>query len=804
MERLRGTRDAFGKPGIEPRWTQGGKEGVGTAYSATSRLWFTLWNGVVTEVYYPTIDRPHVRDLQYLVTDGETFFHEEKRHLRTNTRRLSDHALAYEITNADPEGRYRIIKEVITSPHLPCLLQRTRLEGDKAFLSRLKLYALCAPHIQVGGMGNNAYVLQVAGRDILAAEKGGIWLAMAATVPFTRLSCGYVGRSDGWTDLAQGFAMDWEFDRALDGNVALTGEILPDGRNDFTLALAFGDGQHSAVSTLLQALGIPFAEQHKRYVEQWSRPGRNVLPLKKVCCDEGNLYHSSYSLLVAHEDKSYPGAFIASLSIPWGESKGDEDMGGYHLVWTRDMVNTATALLAAGNRITPLRALIYLAASQYENGGFSQNFWINGDPYWGGVQLDEVAFPILLAWRLRQDNALGEFDPYHMVIQAARFLISFGPATQQERWEEASGYSPSTLAANIAALICAAGFARERGDGQTAVYLEEYADFLECHVESWTVTTEGTLYPSIKQHFIRIHPVRIDDRHPDEDPNHGTLVLTNRPPGAREKIPAREIVDAGFLELVRYGIRKPDDPDIVRSLEVVDAVLKIDTPYGPCWRRYNHDGYGQREDGGPYLGWGKGRAWPILTGERGHYELAAGRSAEPYIRALERFASRTGMLPEQVWDEPDRPLLHLRLGGPTGAAMPLAWAHAEYLKLLRSAYDGTVFDRIPEVADRYLDDTKRYKLLEIWKLNRQPRAVKKGYTLRVQTHEPFRLRWTRDEWRTERAVPSTPTALGIEFADIPVPEDQQSPIRFSFNWLVSGKHEEQEYAVAAIDEVAAA
>jgi len=349
MERLRGTRDAFGKPGIEPRWTQGGKEGVGTAYSATSRLWFTLWNGVVTEVYYPTIDRPHVRDLQYLVTDGETFFHEEKRHLRTNTRRLSDHALAYEITNADPEGRYRIIKEVITSPHLPCLLQRTRLEGDKAFLSRLKLYALCAPHIQVGGMGNNAYVLQVAGRDILAAEKGGIWLAMAATVPFTRLSCGYVGRSDGWTDLAQGFAMDWEFDRALDGNVALTGEILPDGRNDFTLALAFGDGQHSAVSTLLQALGIPFAEQHKRYVEQWSRPGRNVLPLKKVCCDEGNLYHSSYSLLVAHEDKSYPGAFIASLSIPWGESKGDEDMGGYHLVWTRDMVNTATALLAAGN-----------------------------------------------------------------------------------------------------------------------------------------------------------------------------------------------------------------------------------------------------------------------------------------------------------------------------------------------------------------------------------------------------------------------------------------------------------------------
>jgi glucoamylase len=778
MAKLRGTRDAFGKPGIEPKWTQGGKDGVGTAYSATSRVWFTLWNGVVTEIYYPTIDRPHVRDLQYLVTDGETFFHEEKRHLRTDTKRLSDHALAYEITNADPEGRYRIVKEIITCPHLPCLLQRTRLEGDQAFLSRLKLYALCAPHIQVGGMGNNAYVLQVAGRDILAAEKGGIWLAMAATVPFSRLSCGYVGRSDGWTDLAHGLTMDWEFDRALDGNVALTGEILPDGGKEFTLALAFGDGQYSAVSTLLQALGIPYAEHHKRYVEQWSRPGRNVLPLKKVCCDQGNLYQSSYSLLIAHEDKSYPGACIASLSIPWGESKGDEDMGGYHLVWTRDMVNTATALLAAGNRITPLRALIYLAATQHENGGFSQNFWINGNPYWGGIQLDEVAFPVLLAWRLRQDNALGDFDPYHMVIQAARFLISYGPATQQERWEEASGYSPSTHAANIAALICAAGFARERGDGPTADYLEEYADFLECHVEAWTVTTEGTLHPSIRQHFIRIHPVRIDDWHPDEDPNHGTLVLTNRPPGSLEKIPAREIVDAGFLELVRYGIRKPDDPDIVRSLAVVDSVLKVVTPAGPCWKRYNHDGYGQREDGGPYQGWGTGRAWPLLTGERGHYELAAGRSAEPYIRALERFASRTGMLPEQVWDKPDRPHLHLFLGGPTGAAMPLAWAHAEYLKLLRSAYDGTVFDRIPAVAERYLDDSKRYKLLEIWKPNRQPRTVKKGYTLRVQTHEPFRLNWTGDGWRTDRVVPSIPMALGIEFADILVPEDQQSPIRF--------------------------
>ena len=798
MARIRGDREAFGGPGIKPRWTQGDKGGIGTAYSATSRVWFTLWNGVVTEVYYPTIDRPQVRDIQYLITDGESFFHEEKRHLRTETRRISDHALAYEITNADPDGRYRIIKEVIPAPHLPCLLQRTRLQGDKAFLSRLRLYALCAPHIQGGGMGNNASVLQVAGRDVLTAEKDGIWIAMAASLPFSRCSCGYVGASDGWTDLARDFRMDWEFDQARDGNVALTGELIPEDRKEFTLALAFGDGRHSAVSTLFQALGIPFAEHHRRYVEQWSRPGKNVIPLKTVCCDQGNLYNSSYSLLLAHEDKSYPGAFIASLSIPWGEVKGDEDMGGYHLVWTRDLVNTATALLAAGNKATPLRALIYLAATQHENGGFSQNFWINGESYWQGVQLDEVAFPILLAWKLHRDNALADFDPYHMVKRAAQFLIWFGPATQQERWEEAGGYSPSTLAANVAALICAAGFARERGDEQTAVYLEEYADFLECHVEAWTVTTEGALHPRIRQHYIRIHPVRIDDRHPDEDPNHGDLVLNNRAPGSRYSFPAREIVDAGFLELVRYGVRKADDLDIVRSLEVVDSILKVDTPFGPCWRRYNHDGYGQREDGRPFQGWGKGRAWPLLTGERGHYELAAGRDAEPFVRSIESFASRTGMLPEQIWDEADRPQQHLFLGRPTGAAMPLAWAHAEYLKLLRSVYDGAVFDRIPAVADRYLSEEKRYKLLEIWKPNRQPRTVVKGFTLRVQAPDAFRLRWTRDEWKTATDTVSTPTALGIEFADIPVPESQQAPVRFTFFWPGSGQWEGRDYEVAAI------
>ena len=793
-----GRNEAFGGPGIPPRWTHAAKDGVGTAYASSSRLWFTVWNGVVTEVYYPTVDRPQLRDLQFLVTDGESFFHEEKRHLRSATERFSHHGLGYRITNADPEGRYSLVKEVLSDPHLPCLLVNATLSGEASFLKRLRLYALCAPHLGMGGSGNNGCVSEIAGRRILTAEKDGVWLALAATVPFSRLSCGYVGQSDGWTDLAVGYRMDWEFDRASGGNIALTGELDLGDRREFTMGLAFGDGLHNAVTTLLESLAVPFGEQRERFAEQWNRSCRRILPLEKAASDGGDLYHGSYSLLLAHEDKTYPGAFIASLSIPWGESKGDDDRGGYHLVWTRDMVSTATALLAAGNTETPLRALIYLAVSQHEDGGFSQNFWIDGASYWRGIQLDEVAFPILLAWRLLREGNLGNFDPYPMVMGAARYLILHGPATQQERWEEAAGYSPSTIASNIAALVCAASFARERGDGATAAFLEEYADFLECHVEAWMVTTEGTLVPGIPRHYIRILPVDVGNPCPDEDPNRGFVGLANQSPGAPWKFPAKEVVDGGFLELVRYGIRRPDDPVIVDSLRVLDAVLKVDTPNGPCWRRYNHDGYGQREDGGPFVGCGKGRAWPLLTGERGHYELAAGRAPAPYLQAMARFASPTGLLPEQVWDEPDRPDLFMFLGRPTGSARPLMWAHAEYIKLLRSAADGKVFDLVPEVADRYLSGRRGCKPMEIWKHNRQVPAVRPGSILRIQAGAPFLLHWTRDDWGTTEDSHSTPTPLGIGYLDIALLPEPGGRIRFTFFWTDAGRWEGKDFEVAVV------
>jgi len=789
---------AFGSPGIEPRWTHGNKDGVGTAYSASSHIWFTLFGGIVTEVYFPTVDRPQIRDLQYLITDGESFFHEEKRDLKSKVERFSDHTLGFRCTNADPNGRYVITKDVITDPYLPCLLQRTKLTGpDAGFLKTLKVFALCAPHLEVAGYGNTAYVTTLNGLKFLMAHKQGVWMAMYATVPFVRASCGYVGQSDGWTDLHANFKMDYEFGRAENGNVALTGQIDLSQSQEFTLALAFGPSEHRAVTNLMQSLGIPFDTHISRYKEQWAQAAGHCEGLDKSSFDGGNLFRSSYSLLLAHEDKSYPGALIASLAIPWGEAKGDLDQGGYHLVWTRDMVNSAMALLAAGDTATALRALIFLAVSQHEDGGFAQNFWVSGDAYWTGIQLDEVAFPILLSWRLRCEKGLAEFDPSTLIRKAASYLIRNGPVTQQERWEEASGYSPSTLASNIAALICASQFFRENGDDASATFAEEYADFLESHIEDWTVTSEGTLLSGITRYYIRILPEQVGDSCPAENPEQRMLEIKNIPSGKQSQFPAKDVVDGGFLELVRYGIRAADDPIITNTLRVIDAVLKVSTRQGAAWHRYNHDGYGQQDDGGPFTSVGHGRAWPLLAGERGHYELAAGRTAEACIRAMEQFASPSGLLPEQVWDTEDMPEAFLFKGQPTGSAMPLMWAHAEYIKLLRSSADGVVYDSLPEVQKRYLNGGRNGKRVEVWKPTRQIRTAKAGCTLRIHGTESFRLRWSRDEWQSQQDTPSNTNALEIDYVDLPLvaASGKEVRIRFTFFWLASNRWEGRDYDV---------
>jgi glucoamylase len=785
------SRRAPGGPGIEPRWTHGAKLAVGTAYSTSSRVWYTLDASCVTEVYYPTIDTPQIRDLQFLFTDGETFFHDERRNFTSEIDCVSEAALGFDVTNRENEGRYTVRKTILGDPYQNCLLIHTRVEAPPEMLSRLKMYVLCAPHLEIGGWHNNGEILHIGDSNLLLAHKGNTWLAVGATVPFTEASCGYVGVNDGWTDLADNCRLDWHYDEALDGNIALTGGLDLSRGAEFTVGVAFGTTQHDALSTLGQSLNIPFENTCEAFIHQWQQTSKRFSLASKS--NNAKLYERSVNLLLAHEDKIYSGAMIASLSIPWGDQKSDDELGGYHLVWTRDLVKSVTGLLAAGDTSTPLRSLIYLAVSQREDGGFYQNFWIDGRPYWTGIQLDEVAFPVLLTWRLWKDKALGNFLPFEMVRRACGLLIREGPITAQDRWEEARGYSPSTLAVHIAALICGAEFFDDRGEHATAEFIRGYADFLESHIEAWTVTTEGSLVPGIRRHYIRVNPASSDDC-ADEDPNCGILVLANQPPGAPYEFPAKEIVDAGFLELVRYGIRSADDPVIQDSLRVVDAVLKVETPYGPAWRRYNHDGYGQREDGSSYTGWGKGRPWPLLTGERGHYEIAAGRDASPYLQALENFSQGIGLIPEQIWDGPDVPP-YLRFGGTTDAAMPLIWAHSEYVKLHRSAADRKVFDLIEPSYDRYVRGNGERRAVEVWKPNRQVQTAAPGTLLRIQADSPFLLHWTRDEWQNSKDTRSQGTAIGIEFVDIPLPEKQRDPIRFTFLWLEEDRWEGNDYAV---------
>jgi glucoamylase len=813
---------AFNGPQVEPKWTRGAKDGVGTAYADSGLLWYTIAEGVVTEIYHPTIDSPQIRDLQFLVTDGSTFFHDGRRDLEARYVCLgkslptspSYDSPAYRIIG-EPDGHpYRIVQDVLPAHSQPCLLIRVRVEAkDPAFLHRLKVYVLIAPHLDGGGWDNTGYVAETIAGKRLLAQKDKSWLAVGASVPISRGSCGYVGVNDGWTDVIKNRReMTWEFDYAPGGNVALIGELdlsrvtmVREGGTgwpgrSFVLGVGFGQGEPTSEGAaarvaLADSLSRSFSHHLDRFLEGWGvAQSRLKFPAADPTSDRFHLYRFSHNVLLCHVDKLFKGAMVASLSIPWGQTRSDQD-GGYHLVWPRDMCNSALALVAAGQLDTALQSLIFLSCSQQGDGHFFQNFYVDGRPHWLNIQLDEIAFPILLAHRLHGLNALEAFDPMPMILQAAGALITLGPMTDQERWEENGGYSPSTLASNIAALVCAGDLVRKSGgDPATAALLEEHADFLETKLEAWTVTHRGTLKAGVPVHYVRISDA--------EDPDLAEVQIGNGGP----TLPAREVVDAGFLELVRYGIRRADDPIIVDSLKVVDEVLKVDLGGHPCWKRYNHDGYGQHPDGRSFDGTGRGGPWPLLTGERGHYELAlACETGTPppsdHITGMEVFATQTGILPEQLWDLPSLPARHMYFGKPTGAAVPLAWAHAEYLKLVRSVGDRLVFDRIDVVAARYLSGAaSRSKTsdLEIWNLRRQVGRVDRSRVkrLRIALAAPFRLRWSGDDWaHVPPDISSTGVnGTGVAFADIAL-APHPGPIVFTFYWIEAGRWQGSDYRV---------
>jgi glucoamylase len=786
---------AFGAPGMPPRWTSSAKEGLGTAYSTASRIWFTLSHGIVNEVYYPSVDRPNTRDFQFLISDGETFCHEEKRDLDHQLEYPDRNSLFYRLTNTERSGRYRVIKQVLADPNRPVLLVQTKVEIiDQSLRGKLSLYALLAPHIDRYGAGNSGWSSEIAGNRLLHAERAGVHLVMACSAGFSRRSVGYVGASDGWQDVMNHFQMNWEFSAAENGNIALTGAINSGAGAEFTIGVALGEGYQSAAANLLQSLATPFDVHHETYIRQWQAAGDSAYDFSGQTSDNGGIYRLSRCVLLAHEDKNFQGALVASMSIPWGETKGDNDLGGYHLVWTRDLVQSATALLASGATETPARALIWLAAIQRSDGSFPQNSWIDGTAYWPGFQLDEVAAPILLAWRVHRERAaIPLFDPWIMISRATTYLILQGPVTAQDRWEENAGYSPSTLATVIAGLVCAAEFAKQKGEMSTATFILDYADWLAAHLEEWTVTTKGELLDGLPRHYIRINPTDSQTPDPHADPNTTMIWIAN---GAG-LFPARNIVGGDFLQLVRLGIRDANDPIVLDSIKVVDLVIKHDLPQGPCWRRYNHDGYGQKADGSAFDGTGVGRSWPILSGERGHYELAAGRDPQLFLTAIEKFANQGGMITEQLWDVDDLPDGSMKRGQPTGAAMPLCWSHAEYIVLVRSRYDGVCFDRIEPAFQRYVANSAQTSH-DIWSFRHQLRQMPARKILRVIVEAEATIVWSGDGWvTTNQSDTAQLNGLNLWYADLPTEGLAiGSIVEFTFFWIAVRRWEGRNWQIS--------
>lgn len=762
-----GIKDAPGRPGIPPSWTSSAKSGVGTALSGMSRVWFTLSHGILNEVYYPRIDQACIRDMELLVTDGEDFFSEEKRDTDSEVEQLGEGIPAFQLTNTCKAGRYRIQKTVLTDPQRDVLLQQVRFEPLIGDWTNFHLYVLLAPHLANHGEGNTAWVDDYKGLPVLNAIRGETALSLTCDIPWLKRSVGYVGSSDGWQDISQHKRMRWEYNRAEDGNVALTGELdLSAAGDGFTLALGFGRTANEANLRARTSLNMGFETARDSFIKTWQGWQSDLNPPPSII-DTPNLYRISAAVIRTHEAKRFPGGIIASLSIPWGSSKGDEDLGGYHLVWPRDLVETAGSLLAIGAAEDARRVLYFLQGTQEADGHWPQNMWMDGTPYWSGVQMDETAFPILLVDLARRKGALTDEEIaslWPMVLKAAGYLVANGPVTQQDRWEEDPGYSPFTLAVEIAALLAAADLAELQDRLDEASLLRDVADSWNANIESWTYVTGTDLSREIgvEGYYVRIAPPEETE---SSSPLGGFVPIKNRPPGESQS-PASQIVSPDALALVRFGLRSADDPRILNTLQVIDALLKTDMPAGPTWRRYNEDGYGEHQDGQPFDGSGVGRVWPLLTGERAHYELAAGRidSAKALLKTLQLLSNPDGLLPEQSWDDADIPHRELYFGQPTGSAMPLVWAHAEYLKLCRSLSDGEVFDMPPQTSQRYSQPPEL--VWTIWSTNHKIRSMSAGSQLRLLLDEPASVRWSVDGWNSEEKSITRVNELGIHFADL--------------------------------------
>jgi glucoamylase len=682
--------EAPGAPGKASDWVRGDKDGFGTARGTASKVWYTLRHGELSEIYYPRIDTPSTRDTQLVISDGRTFTDLESTATTHRVRLLDAKSLVYQQTDRARSGKYVITKTYVTDPKRSAVLVNIRFRSLTG--QPYRVYVLHDPALTM--TGNNDMGRTQSGA--LVATDGRSSDALVTSSGFLKTSSGYLGVSDGWTDLASDHQMNWAYRASQPGNVVQTGLTrltgLAGGRH-LTLAVGFGATTPAALSTARGSLAAGFGITRHRYSAGWHRYLAGLRPAPSSARHFTSEYHVSQMVLAASEDKTFRGGFVAAPGRPWAWANVLQSFAVYHAVWSRDLYQIATALIAMGDRAAAGRALHYLFSVQERpNGSYPQNSRLNGTAVFGGLQMDEVSLPTLLAWQL---HLIGPVAWRH-IRRSEDFVVAKGPSTPGDRWENAAGYSPATIAAEISGLVVGARIARHNGDTTRAQRYLQVADRWRKNLQKWTVTTNGPL--SSAPYFLRIT---------DGHANAGTKIqLSDGGP----RVDQRQVLDPSFLELVRLGILSPHDPRIVNTVHLVDSKLGYTTANGPFWHRASFDGYGEKADGSQWeptatgSGLTHGRGWPLLTGERGEYELAAGASAESFLATMARSADNASwLLPEQVWDHraPAGSGPRFRPGEPTFSATPLAWTHAQFIRLAWSIVRGAPIETPQPVACRY-------------------------------------------------------------------------------------------------------
>ena len=707
-------------PGAASNWTPSNNSVIGTAANTTSDVWFTGYNGIVGEVFYPTNDTPNTTDLQFMVGDsGHSWVDLEKSDTTSTPQLYDNHSLAWNVTNTANNGKYKIAKTIYTDPTRNSLIQQVTFTALTGTLSNYAMYVLYNPSMHGAGNNNTSTTQTYSGKTMLVTtdSSGNYASALASSIPYTSgmTSSGFVGQNDGWTDLkgssncgsvtCPDYTMSYTYSAANTGNTAQTGQLdLSNGGAintstatsiTFDTVLAFGQtsgttsSTTSAEQTMTGTLGDNFSTMLSTYVSQW-HTFDNGLKTPPAVGSTSTIqqarqqeYYLAANTLKASQDKQ-TGTFVAGLGTPWGETNGDGD-SGYHLVWERDLYEFASALIVAGDTADPTRAVRWAFNTQQQaDGHFPQNSYVNGAPYWNGIQMDEQAFPIILAWKL----GITDSTTYTQHIKlAANYIINHGPSTGEERWEENSGYSPSTIAAEIAGLVAAAAIAGINGDTASQTLYNNYADYWQGMIANWTFTTNGPITGNY--YFERINTTA--------NPNDTSQITLGNGGGTYA---ANAIVDMGFLELVRQGVMPANSPYITQSLTSADSVLQQTVNGNAYWYRYNHDGYGEHSDGSNYNGTGIGRLWPIFSGERGIYDVAAGTSADAMLTAMTASENASGFIPEQVWD--NNAPAGFTPGTPTKSMNDLNWAMGEFITLLFSAHSNTVADAASVVTNRYI------------------------------------------------------------------------------------------------------